>query len=47
MATNRASVMEIASITDFKSNRSVYFQNIMPQIVINAAAHKHVPLMGK
>lgn len=36
--------VEIASITDKEAMRSV-FNTYHPQIVINAAAHKHVPLM--
>ncbi len=36
--------VEIASITD-KDAMSVVFEKYHPQIVINAAAHKHVPLM--
>ena len=36
--------VEIASITD-KDAMSVVFEKYRPQIVINAAAHKHVPLM--
>ena len=37
-------VVEIASITD-KDAMSVVFEKYHPDIVINAAAHKHVPLM--
>lgn len=36
--------VEIASVTDVKAMERV-FQKYHPQIVINAAAHKHVPLM--
>lgn len=36
--------VEIASITDSRAMERV-FQKYHPQIVINAAAHKHVPLM--
>ncbi len=36
--------VEIASITDRQAMRMV-FEKYHPQIVINAAAHKHVPLM--
>mgnify|MGYP000757869661 CR=1 FL=1 len=36
--------VEIASITD-KDAMSVVFEKYHPDIVINAAAHKHVPLM--
>lgn len=36
--------VEIASITDSKAMERV-FSKYHPQIVINAAAHKHVPLM--
>ncbi len=36
--------IEIASITDERAMRRV-FEAYRPQIVINAAAHKHVPLM--
>lgn len=36
--------IEIASITNFRAMEAV-FMRYHPQIVINAAAHKHVPLM--